>query len=110
MIKIHVDPGEEVIEVVSKYLSENNIKDGAMVSIIGAVDECCVKTMSKNDPKQDIAVEYHEPMELSGTGEVRDGKPHIHCVLGREDKSTISGHLEWGKVKSWFVNIFLIPL
>ncbi len=110
MIKIHINPGEEVIEVVSKYLFQNNIKDGAFVSIIGAVDECCVKTMPKEDAKQDIAKEYHEPMELSGTGEVRDGKPHIHCVLGREDKTTVSGHLEWARVKSWYVNIFLITL
>lgn len=110
MIRIHVNPGEEVITIVSKYLSQHNIKAGAFVSIIGAVDECCIKTMPKDDPKKDIFKEFNESLELSGTGEIRDGKPHIHCVLGREDGSTVSGHLEWAKVKSWYVNIFLIPL
>lgn len=108
MIKIHVKSGQEVIETATKFLKKHNIREGAFVSIIGAVDECCVKTMAKKDPKEHIEKIYKEPMELSGTGEVRDGVPHIHCVLSQDDKSTVSGHLEWARVASWFVNLYLI--
>ena len=110
MIKFHVNPGEEVIETVTKNLQVKGIKDGAIVSIIGAVDECCISFMPKKDAKKDITAEYQEPLEMSGTGEIRDGKPHIHCVLGRERNISISGHLHWAKVKNWFVNVYLLPL
>jgi uncharacterized protein len=110
MIKIHISAGEEVMKTVMEYCAKHKIREGAFVSIIGAVDECCIKTMAKKDPKKHIEKVYKEPMELSGTGEVREGKPHIHCVLGREDKSTISGHLEWARVTSWFVNLYLLPI
>ena len=52
MIKFHVNPGEEVIETVTKNLQVKGIKDGAIVSIIGAVDECCISFMPKKDAKK----------------------------------------------------------
>src|SRR3989338_11013787 len=109
MIKIHVNPGEEVMVIVTKYLQNKGIQEGAIISVIGAVDECCISTMPKNDAKKDILKEYKEPLEMSGNGEIREGIPHIHCIFAREDKSSISGHLHWAKVKNWFVNIYLIP-
>lgn len=109
VIKISVSPDEEVMEFVSKALKEKNIQEGAIVSIIGAVDECCISNMPKGDAKKDILTEYKEPFEMSGTGEVRDGKPHIHCTMGREGNNAISGHLHWAKVRNWFVNVYVIP-
>jgi predicted DNA-binding protein with PD1-like motif len=47
---------------------------------------------------------------MSGTGEIIDGEPHIHCVLGREGNETISGHLHWAKIESWYVRIYFIRL
>ena len=108
MIKISVEPGEEIISKVSKIIEEKNIKEGSLVSIIGAVDECCISTMSKEDAKKDILSEYHEPLELSGTGEIHEGVPHIHVVLGRERNKAIFGHLRWGRVKSWFVHVYVL--
>ena len=110
MIKITVKPENELIKVIQKEIENLNIKNGAIVSIIGAVDECCISNMLKNDAKKDILNTYKEPFELSGTGEIKDGKPHIHCVLGREKDETLSGHLHWAIVKNWFVNIYILPL
>lgn len=110
MLKIHVGPGEEVMTIVRKTLKENNIQNGAIVTIIGAVDECIVSTMPKDDAKKDILKKYNQPLELSGTGEITDGKPHIHCVLSEEGNKTISGHLHSATVKNWFVNIYILPL
>ena len=109
MIKISVKAGEEVIDTVTKYLEKKGVTEGS-ISIIGAVDECCISTMPKSDAKKDILTEYHEPLEMSGTGEIHEGKPHIHAVLGREDKTAVFGHLHWGKVKNWFVNVYVMPV
>lgn len=110
MIKIKIKSGEEIVEVVTKVLQEKDIQEGSIVSIIGAVDECCISTMPKEDSKKDILTEYHEPLEMAGTGEVHEGKPHIHAVLGREGNTAIFGHLHWGRVKEWFVHVYIIPL
>jgi len=108
MLKIEIKQGEEVLETITKILAGENIKEGTMVSIIGAVDKCRVSTMTKKDAKQNIFVDYNEPLELSGTGEIHEGKPHIHAVLGREGNVAIFGHLHKAVVKSWFVHVYVV--
>lgn len=110
MIKIEVTAGEEVIEKVKNVLIEKNIQEGSIVSLVGAVDACCISTMPKDNPKKDILTEYNEPLEMSGTGEIHKGNPHIHAVLGQEGNTAIFGHLHWAKVKDWFVHVYVIPL
>ena len=66
--------------------------------------------MPKRDASSDILTEYEQPMEMSGTGEIKDGKPHVHCVLGTEGDVTLSGHLHWAKVDRWFVRVYVMPL
>jgi uncharacterized protein len=107
---ISVRPGEEVMETVTRQLKELDISTGAIVSVIGAIDHCCISNMPKEDAKSDIMTEYEQPFELSGTGEVENGKPHIHCVLGTEGDRTLSGHLHWARVRTWFVNVYVMPL
>jgi predicted DNA-binding protein with PD1-like motif len=109
MIKIEVQKGEEIIETVTAYLKKHSIKTGVIVSVIGATDSCKISTMPKTDAKEVIEKEYHEPLELSGNGEIEDGKVHMHAVFGREDQSALHGHLEWGIVKDWFVHVYIMP-
>lgn len=110
MIKLEIKSGEEIIESLTKQLAAKGIKEAAIVSIIGAVDACRISTMPLYNAKQAIHTEYNEPLELSGTGEIENGKPHIHAVLGRTDQTALMGHLEWGKIKTWFVHVYLIEL
>lgn len=105
-LKIEVEPGEELMSVLEKQIKENKWEKGAM-SIIGAVDECCISNMPKDDAKKDIKKEYKQPMEISGVGEIREGKPHIHMTLSMEGDKTIHGHLHWAKVVNWYVAIYL---
>jgi predicted DNA-binding protein with PD1-like motif len=109
LLRIHVGPGEEVLDVVTKRLSDQGIRRGAIVSVIGAVDECRISNMPVDDASKDVITDYAQPFELSGTGEVDEGKPHIHCVLGTEGNQTYSGHLHAAKVGSWFVNVYVVP-
>ena len=109
LLKLKVNSGQEVMQVLETEFAKKNLKDGAIVSVIGAVDECCISNMPKDDATKDVLTEYKEPFEMSGTGEIRDGKPHIHCVLGQEGDETLSGHLHWAKVKTWYVTVFVIP-
>lgn len=107
MLLISVQPGQEVIETVTNELRERGVQSGAIVSLVGAIDACCISNMPKDDPKSDILTEYEQPFEMAGTGEIKDGKPHIHCILGREGDSALAGHLHWARVNTWFVNVYV---
>lgn len=108
--EIRVETGLEVMEALERELKARGVSRGAIVSLIGAVDSCCISNMPKLNAKEDILTEYNEPFELSGSGEIRDGKVHIHCVLGREGNTTLSGHLHWAKVDTWYVSAYFIEM
>ena len=109
MKRIEIETGSEVMSVLQERLAELGIREGAIVSVIGAVDECCISNMPKDNPKEDILSKYVEPLEMSGNGEIKDGRPHIHCVMSREGNTTLAGHLHWAKVINWYVTVFVIP-
>ena len=108
MFVIHVQAGQEVLTTVTEQAAAQGIQHAAIASLIGAVDSACISNMPKGDAKGDILNEYAQPMEMSGTGEIVDGKPHIHCVLGTEGDVTLSGHLHWAKVESHFVRVYVV--
>jgi uncharacterized protein len=104
-------PGEEVIESITRQLAERNVTHGAIVSLVGGIGGCVISNMPKDDASRDIVNEYKQPFELSGTGEVENGVPHIHCVLGTDDNDrALAGHLHSAQVDHWFVNAYVMPL
>jgi predicted DNA-binding protein with PD1-like motif len=109
MLHVHVEPGQEIIGTLTDELTRAGLRSGAIVSVVGAVDQCRISTMPKSDAKRDIITEYNEPLEMFGSGSVVNGKPHIHAVFGREGDQAIAGHLHWATVRNWFVDVFIVP-
>jgi uncharacterized protein len=105
-----VKPGEEVIETVRRRAAEAGIVNGAIVSLIGAVDACAISNMPAHDATSDTVTEHHQPFELSGTGEITDGRVHLHVCLSREGDTALAGHLHWASVDTFFVNAYVLPL
>jgi uncharacterized protein len=110
VILVSVQPGQEVLTTLALQCREQGILNAAVVSIIGAVDNCTISTMARDDYRKDIVTEYDEPMELSGTGEVKDGTPHLHVSIAGEGDSVRGGHLHSARVEHFFVNLYLEPL
>lgn len=110
MLLVSAQPGDEVMESLSAQLKQHGVTNGAIVSLIGAIDTCCISNMPADDASQDILTEYHQPFELSGTGEVKDGTLHLHVVLGRQGDVALTGHLHWARVQTFFVNAYIMPL
>jgi predicted DNA-binding protein with PD1-like motif len=106
---VSVGKGQEVIETIGREARQRGVANAAIVSLIGAVESCCVSVMPKGDPSADILTEYDQPFEMSGTGEITDGAVHVHAVLGGET-GTVSGHLHWARVDHWFVRAYVLPL
>ena len=110
MILVSVRPGEEVLTTLTAELARQGVTNGAVVSLIGAVGTCSISTMAADDYTKDIVTDYAEPIELSGTGEIKNGVVHLHVVLGRQGEQTRSGHLHSATVDHFFVNAYVLPL
>ena len=107
-LRFEIKPGEEIVTTLQNQVAIHGIKNGAIISIIGAVDECRFSTMPKNDPQENIMHVLKQPLELSGTGEIEKGKVHLHCFFAKDDGNAIGGHLHYGKVSSWFVHVYVL--
>jgi len=109
LLIVSAQPGEEVLGSIGRQLAEQGVRNGAVVSLIGAVDRYCISNMPKSNAKDDILTEYDEPGELSGTGEIVDGVLHLHAVLGTEGDTSRAGHLHWARADTWFVRAYVMP-
>jgi predicted DNA-binding protein with PD1-like motif len=110
LLLISVQPGEEVLESLRRQLADLGVIEGAVASLIGAIDACGISNMATNDHRNDLVTELKQPLELSGTGEIKDGKPHIHCVVSGEGNAALGGHLHWARVENFFVNAYVLPM
>jgi hypothetical protein len=108
MIRIEINDGE-LVNALTRQAAEHGIVNGAIVSLIGAVDAFTLSTMAANDATKDIATEYSLPAEMSGTGEIVDSRVHIHAVMAIEGDRAISGHLHWARIGTWFARAYLVP-
>ena len=102
---VQVNKDEEVLRVVQEHVDHLGL-DSAVITLIGAVNEAEVSVMAKGDESVDYIRRYTQPMELSGTGEVIDGKAHLHVTLAGED-ITAAGHLHRAIVGGFFVRAYL---
>ena len=108
MFIVQVDRDQEVIATVTTAVRERGVRNGAIVSLIGAVQGCVVSVMPKGDPLDDILTTYDQPFEMTGTGEIVDGAVHVHVALGGEDGPVI-GHLHSATVRDWFARVYIVP-
>ena len=80
-IKTHVlaiEPGEYMLESITELIERAGIRDGAVVSGIGTLDQCIMHMVK---PGGQVIVEWDDtPLELVGMqGVIADGVPHIHA-------------------------------
>lgn len=108
MIVIDVHPGHDLMDELYVMAIANGVTDGAIVSLIGAVDSFALSTMPADDATKDVVTEYSQPAELSGTGEITDGEIHVHAVMAIEGDRAVSGHLHKAWVATHFVRAYVI--
>ena len=105
MYLVKVEKDQEVLETLGAAVKTLGVEDGS-ITLIGAVQECTVSVMAKENALDDHLRTYNQPFELTGTGEVVDGKIHVHVVLGGEDV-TVAGHLHSATVRDFFVRAYV---
>jgi len=93
--------GEEIVEKLTEFLSENNITAGT-VSGIGAATDIVLNYYNadtKEYEEKTFSDEY-EILSLLGNVSLKENKPfaHLHIVLGTNDYECIGGHLKSARV------------
>jgi predicted DNA-binding protein with PD1-like motif len=101
--------GGELVAAIEQSAKERGVTDAAIVTLIGAVDSFTISTMPANDATKDIITDYDLPAEMSGTGDVVNGRVHIHATMAVEGDRAISGHLHRAQVGTWFARVYLLP-
>ncbi len=99
----------ELIESITKQAAEHGITDAAIVALIGAADSFTVSTNPIGDATGHIITSYPLPAEMTATGEIIDGKPHIHAVMAIQGDGAVAGHLHKAQIGAWFAHAYVIP-
>ena len=99
----------ELIESLTKQAAAQRITYAAIVALIGAVDSFTVSTNPAGDPTAHTYSNYPLPAEMTATGEIVDGKPHIHAVMAVQGDRTIGGHLHTAHLGTSFARAYVIP-
>jgi uncharacterized protein len=80
---------DELMDSITRQAAERGITYAAIVALIGAVDSFTVSTTPASDPTAHTYSSYPLPAEMTATGEIVDGKPHIHAVMAVQGDRTI---------------------
>jgi predicted DNA-binding protein with PD1-like motif len=108
VIVIEICEGD-LLEELEASAREKGITDAAIVTLIGAVDSFTVSTMPADDATKDVLTDYGLPAEMTATGEIVGGKPHIHAVMAVEGDRAISGHVHRARIGTWFARAYVLP-
>ncbi len=105
----------DLIEEITRQAKELGIKDAAIVSLIGAADAFTVSAMPRDDATSDIETNCDLPGEMTGSGEIVDGKPHVHAMFAIDgDEQTggkiIGGHVHSAFIGTWFARAYVVPV
>jgi uncharacterized protein len=98
----------ELMQSITRQAKPLGITNGAIVSLIGAVDTFTISTMPANDAAADVLTDYELPAEMSGTGEIVEGAVHVHAVMAVEGDRALSGHLHRAAVRTHFARAYVI--
>jgi predicted DNA-binding protein with PD1-like motif len=94
---LRVDPGEDVLESIQRFLQEANVRQAVVLGGYGTLAAYHLHWVTHNRIPTDNAFGRGEGgIEiLSMNGLVVDGEPHIHVTLSTRD-GAFGGHLEPG--------------
>ncbi len=107
MLVVEIREGE-LLDQLEQAARDKGITAAAIVTLIGAADSFTLSTMLADDATKDVLTDYDMPAEMTATGEIVDGKPHIHAVMAVEGDRAISGHLHRAQIGTHFARAYLL--
>ncbi|MFC1916107.1 PPC domain-containing DNA-binding protein [Chloroflexota bacterium] len=110
VVTIGIEPGEMLLETIRDALKKHDIRNGVVVSGIGALKSCHLHHIEHRDfPPSNRFFTIEKPLELSSiSGIIADGEPHLHAVVSYADKESYSGHLEDGSEVLYLAEVVIL--
>lgn len=91
-ITVRLKNGDDLREGIENILKENNVKAGALLSIVGSLSKATLRM-----PGGKIEKEWIEELEIvGGTGTLSVNGSHIHISISNKDGNVFGGHLAKG--------------
>lgn len=100
----------DVVRSLTAQLEAAGIRNGAIVSLIGAVDEFTISNMPARAPSDELVNHYPLSGELHGGGEVVDGVLRLNVTVSTESDRPFGGRLHSAEVATHAVRAYVIPL
>ncbi|MRH93521.1 hypothetical protein GFY24_40050 [Nocardia sp. SYP-A9097] len=66
--------------------------------------------MPAGDPTRDIVSTYRLPGEMHGSGEIRDGKVHVHATFAIQGDRAVASHVHSARIETWFARACVLPM
>jgi len=94
---LRVDPGEDVLGSLKRFIREKGIRQGLVVAGYGTFARVRLHWVAHNRfPTENRFEEWEGGMELMGmNGMIVEGEPHVHFTASTPD-GAFGGHLEEG--------------
>jgi len=108
---LNLEPGDLLLESIKKFVQENFIKHGCVISGIGTLKKLRYhRVLNTNYVPENEYLTIEGAIELSALqGLIINYEPHLHFVASDLEK-TYSGHLEDGCEVLYLSEILLLPL
>ncbi|MBN1412668.1 MAG: DNA-binding protein [Spirochaetales bacterium] len=97
-IILRLDPGEDLLEGISRAVREEKITNGVVVSGIGTLDRCVLHMVTTTGyPPEEYFRKFEDtPLEVASIdGIIANGTPHLHMAVSDTEQAW-AGHLEKG--------------
>ncbi len=105
---LRVDPGEDVLGAVKKFLAEEGLRQAIVLGGYGTLAAYRLHWVTHNRiPTENVIASGEGGIEILGmSGLVVDGEPHLHVTLATR-QGAFGGHLEEGCKAYVLCEIFL---
>ena len=95
--RLSLERDDLILESINQAIKEHNIQDGAVLTTVGATQECTYHYVKDSAKDEDVFVNQKGAAEiLNANGIIASGEPHIHITLATGEKGAFGGHLENG--------------
>jgi uncharacterized protein len=91
---IRLKPGEDLKQSIQKFVQQNNIEAGWVVTCAGSLTKASIRLA--NQPNTNVYEGHFEILSLSGTVSVNGS--HLHISVADSTGNCIGGHLTEGSI------------
>ena len=108
---LRLDPEEDLLLALRRYVELKNVKNAVIVSGVGSLRSYHYHLVDDTQiPPREIFLKDNRPCDIMNVaGMILEGKVHAHISLGDGDKM-FGGHLEEGSLVLTFASIIIMEV